>query len=223
MWDKVVSDALAGIDADLEITSRGLVKVTPRDVPGLKVYVALQRVSMSVDRKVEVSGIVDVTDTALAAGIPAGEAFKIMLSNSVEINVKGLLRKRLEVRPWSELKHLANIYGPVEHRPRLGEMLAGCGALEIVRRSAPLLVEIHPELVPERYLEPLLFAPMKGVGTLASSILKEYAADPERLAWSVKMYLMYGLPSQAKKIRESYLLVRGLRDKLVEVTPALLR
>lgn len=221
MWDKVVAKAFEGLDVELEVSSRGFIKLVPLDDSRLEMYILQRRIPMSIDRKVEVTGVIEVSSKPLQ--LQSSEVFKAMLESSVEINLKGLIRKKVEVKKWGELDKFSGIFRSLSYRGLLEEKLKRDREIIMhVKRLAPMMIEIYPGLVPRRYFETLLLSSSREMGSLLSSIIKSHAENPDRLEWNVKTYLMYGLPGQAKKIRESYFFTRKILGVLDNIMPELL-
>ena len=164
---------------------------------------------MSLDRKVEVLGVVELPAE------PSPDALRRMLASSFEVEARGLLRRRPVWRSWRELKRLEALVGPVS--PEDGLMRSLMGDAELARSlsdASPELLEVFPEIMPPSYMEAFLLAPGAPLTPLVRELVKGYVEKPERLAWWFRIQLLYGYPRMPQKVAKSYLLALQLERAL---------
>ena len=184
--------------------SRRCLIARPPDDPYLTVAILQRRLQMSLDRKVEMIGVVEV-----ARGVErASEVLRRMLEESFEAELKGIFRKTLKMRSWRELRYLEKLCGPLRPSSQLLEAVkADEGLMREVMRAAPDMIEVFPELISPEYMEVYMTASHAAMGPLMRRMIARYLEEPERLAWYVRLHFMYGLPRMAAKVRRNYQLL----------------
>ncbi len=184
--------------------SRRCLIARPPDDPYLTVAILQRRLQMSLDRKVEMIGVVEV-----ARGVErASEVLRRMLEESFEAELKGIFRKTLKMRSWRELRYLEKLCGPLRPSNQLLEAVkADEGLMREVMRAAPDMIEVFPELISPEYMEVYMTASHAAMGPLMRRMIARYLEEPERLAWYVRLHFMYGLPRMAAKVRRNYQLL----------------
>jgi len=213
-WKDVARKALEGVGALVEEDQRGL-RVSPRGRSGLSALVVVRRLHMSLDRKVEILGAVE-----LPGAEPSPKVLKRMLASSFEVEAKGLLKRKSVWRSWRELKRLEVLVGPVS--PDEGLMRSLMADAELTRSldaTSPELLEVFPEIMPPSYMEAFLLAPGAPLTPLVRGLVRGYMERPERLAWWFRIQLLYGYPRMPQKITKSYLLALQLERALRERWP----
>jgi hypothetical protein len=207
-WKDAARKALEKAGAVVEEDQRGL-RVSPREGGGFSALVLLRRLHMSLDRKVEVLGVVELPAE------PSPDALRRMLASSFEVEARGLLRRRPVWRSWRELKRLETLVGPVS--PEEGLMRSLMGDAELARSlsdASPELLEVFPEIMPPSYMEAFLLAPGAPLTPLVRELVRGYVEKPERLAWWFRIQLLYGYPRMPQKVAKSYLLALQLERAL---------
>jgi len=202
-WRDVVRRSLGELGVPVEESRRCLI-ARPTDDPYLTVAILQRRLQMSLDRKVEMIGVVEV-----ARGVErASEVLRRMLEESFEAELKGIFRKTLKMRSWRELRYLEKLCGPLRPSSRLLEAVkADEGLMREVMRAAPDMIEVFPELISPEYMEVYMTASHAAMGPLMRRMIARYLEEPERLAWYVRIHFMYGLPRMATKVRRNYQLL----------------
>jgi len=202
-WRDVVRRSLGELGVPVEESRRCLI-ARPPDDPYLTVAILQRRLQMSLDRKVEMIGVVEV-----ARGVErASEVLRRMLEESFEAELKGIFRKTLKMRSWRELRYLEKLCGPLRPSNQLLEAVkADEGLMREVMRAAPDMIEVFPELISPEYMEVYMTASHAAMGPLMRRMIARYLEEPERLAWYVRLHFMYGLPRMAAKVRRNYQLL----------------
>ncbi len=213
-WKDAVRKVLEDIGAIVEEDQRGL-RVSPRGSSDFSVLLLVRRLHMSLDRKVEVIGTVELPNLE-----PSPEELRKMLASSFEVEMKGMLRRAPVWRSWRELKKLETLVGSLNPDTGLINLLKSDMVLEkSLRDASPDLLEVFPEIMPPSYMESFLLAPGVPLTPLVRDLVKSYLEKPERLAWCFRVQLLYGYPRMPQKIAKNFLLALQLEQALKERWP----
>jgi hypothetical protein len=213
-WKDAVRKVLEDMGATVEEDQRGL-RVSPKGSSGFSVLLLVRRLHMSLDRKVEVIGTVELPNLE-----PSPEALRKMLASSFEVEMKGMLRRAPAWRSWRELKKLEALLGSLNPDTELIDLLKSDVELEkSLREASPDLLEVFPEIMPPSYMESFLLAPGVPLTPLVRDLVKSYLEQPERLAWCFRAQLLYGYPRMPQKIAKNFLLALQLERALRECWP----
>lgn len=216
-WKDAAKKLLQESGMEVGEDQRGLV-VTPPEGPSLLVVV--RRLHMSLDRKVEVMGVFE----AAQPPAEAKSALLAMLSSSFEVELKGIFSRKYVWRGWSELGRLEPLVGPLPRSSGLIERLRKDARLiEGLRRAAPNLVEVFPEILPPSFMEAYLLNPGGQLSTYVAELIREYVEKPQRLAWCYRAQLLYGMPDMPRRVVKNCSLASSFGRVLKEVTPWLLQ
>lgn len=200
--------------AVVEEDQRGL-RVSPRGRSDFGVLLLVRRLHMSLDRKVEIIGTVELTNLE-----PSPDALRRMLASSFEVEMKGVLRRAPVWKSWRELKKLESLVGPLNPDNGLINSLRSDAELEgSLRDASPDLLEVFPEILPPSYMESFLLAPGVPLTSLVRDLVKSYLEQPERLAWCFRAQILYGYPRMPQKIAKNFLLALQLERALRERWP----
>lgn len=196
----------------MEEDQRGL-RVSPRGGGSFSALILVRRLHMSLDRKVEILGAVE-----LPGAEPSPAALKRMLASSFEVEARGLLRRRPMWRSWRELKRLEALVGPVSPDEGLmRSLMADAELAKSLSEASPELLEVFPEIMPPSFMEAFLLAPSAPLTPLVRGLVEGYLRGPERLAWWFRVQFLYGYPTMPQKIAKNYLLLvqlgRALRQR----------
>ncbi|HFC49281.1 MAG TPA: hypothetical protein ENJ59_00960 [Thermofilum sp.] len=215
-WVDVVKKALEGLDAAISDTVKGNLVVESADRDNFKAFILARRLQFSFDRKLEVVGVWELPRAGIGAEDLKKQLFW-MLSNSIEIELGGLFKKKVRFREWGELRYLRKMLGGFPLSNELKRYLEGNQHLqERILESSPELVEIFPRLIPPRFLE--FYFLSSGRGFAIDRMVKRYIDSVESNAWIVRLHLMYGTPKMGEKVRKNYLLVLKIAEEMEKAT-----
>ncbi|RLF00750.1 MAG: hypothetical protein DRJ57_00445 [Thermoprotei archaeon] len=213
-WRDVVRRSLGELGVSVEESRRCLIARSPDD-PHLTVAILQRRLHMSLDRKVEMIGVIEVARDVEGAR----EVLRRMLEESFEAELKGIFRKTLKMRSWRELKYLEGLCGPLRPSSQLLEAIrADEELMREVMRAAPDMIEVFPELISPEYMEVYMTASHAAMGPLMRRMIARYMEEPERLAWYVRLHFMYGLPRMGTKVKRNYRLLTRFGERLRNFT-----
>jgi hypothetical protein len=214
-WVRAVKKALEHFEVSLEETQRGNLIVKPINKPNFTVMVIVRRMQFSLDMKFEMIGVLDIPDN-IVGNRDRSQLLKRMLSEAVELEVKGIFFKRLEVRKWSELPPLEKKI-PLPEGGGIFSLLKNDKDVEKeVKKSRVELLEIFPRLIPSELLEYYMLA--SGRGLVIGRLVKEYLESPQSVSWVLRAHLMYGMPFSGGGTGRSYLALLGLTKKIEDFT-----
>ncbi|MBO3839991.1 MAG: hypothetical protein QXN75_01725 [Thermoproteota archaeon] len=214
-WTRAVKKTLEKFEASVEETQRGNLLVKPVKQPNFTSMIIVRRMQFSLDMKFEIIGVLDIPEDRVRDR-ERSQLLKKMLSESVELEVKGVLVKRVEVRRWSELSALKSKI-PLPEGGGLFSMLKNDKNVEKdIKKSRLELLEIFPRLIPAELLEYYMLA--SGRGLVIGRLVKEYLESPQSVSWILRAHLMYGMPFSGGGTGRSYLTVLGLAKKVEDFT-----
>lgn len=215
-WVDVVKRALEGLDAAISDTAKGNLVVEPADTDNFKAFILARRFQFSFDRKLEVIGVWELPSAGSGVEELKKQLFW-MLSNSIEVELRGLFKRKVKVREWGELRYLRKIVGDLPSSNELKRYLEGNRRLlEHILDSSPELVEIFPRLIPPRFLE--FYFLSSGRGFAVARMIKRYIDSVESNAWIVRLHLMYGTPKMGEKVRKGYSLILKIAEEMEKAT-----
>ncbi len=211
-WQDAVKRALVNAGARVEEGQRGLV-IRSEEEKGAAFTLLVRRLHMSLDRKVELVGTVEVSPRGNA------EVLREMLASSFEVEMKGLIRKSFTWKHWDALRLLEKIYGPITFNSELLEAVKSDNdVLLMLREASPNLFEVFPEIMPPNFMELYLVEPGPFEGSLVRELIGKYLKEPERLAWCIRLQFLYGSPRMPVKIQRNYQLALRLGRSLKKFT-----
>ncbi|MBO3841738.1 MAG: hypothetical protein FGF48_04915 [Candidatus Brockarchaeota archaeon] len=211
-WVQSVKNALEQFEISFEETGRGNLVAKPLENPQIRLIILVRRMQFSFDRKFEMVGVLEIPEDRLK-NRDKSQLLKRMLSESVELELKGVLRRSLKASRWSGLSSLPGV-----------TMLEGEGLLQVVRsreveelvkQGGGELIEIFPSLIPVELFETYLMASDRG--PVISTLVKKHMESPQSISWIVRMHMLYGVQSGGV-IRRAFLTVVNLLKKIEEYT-----
>lgn len=207
--------ALEKFEVSLEETRRGNLLVKPIGQPNFTMMIMVRRMQFSLDMKFEMIGILDIPETKIR-DTDCSQLLKRMLSESVELDVRGILVKRVEIRRWNELSVLENMI-PLPKGGKLFAMLKNDKDVKKdVKNSRIELLEIFPRLIPVELLEYYMLA--SGRSLAIGKLVKEYLESPQSVSWILRAHLIYGMPFSGGGTNRSYLTVLEIAKKVEDFT-----
>lgn len=212
-WLQNVKKELEPLEVSFEDTRRGNLVVKSLKHPQMTLIILVRRIQFSLDRKFEMVGVLQIPESRLEKQ-DRSQLLRRMLAESVELELKGALRRSLKVSRWSGLSSLAGITVPEE--TSLLSMLRSKEVEEVVKRGGIELVEIFPSLIPSELLEPYLM--ISDGDRMVGNIVKKHIESPQSISWIVRTHMLYGLQLGAGGIRRAFLTVIDLLKKIEEYT-----
>lgn len=214
-WQDAVRKVLANAGARVEEGQRGLI-IRSEGEEGAVFTLLVRRLHMSLDRKVELVGTVEVSPRGNA------EVLREMLASSFEVETRGLIRKSFAWKHWDALRSLERIYAPITFNSKLLEAVKSDNdVLLALREASPNLLEVFPEIMPPNFMELYLAEPGPFEGSLVRELISKYLKEPERLAWCIRLQFLYGSPRMPVKIGRNYQLALQLGRSLKKFTEQL--
>jgi hypothetical protein len=210
-WIQPVEKALEPFEVSFNDTGRGSLIVKPLKHPYITVIMLVRRMQFSLDRKFEMVGTLDIPEEKLE-NRNRSELLRSMLAESVELELKGFLKKDVKVDKWGELSSLTEITFIPEGGALLSVLREDEEVKRIVAKSRVELMEVFPRLMPPELLEHYLLA--SGRGLIVNKLVKNYIESPQSVSWIVRAHLLYGLPLGKSGIGKSFLAVMDLLKKI---------
>ncbi|MEM2089230.1 MAG: hypothetical protein QXF52_11300, partial [Thermoproteota archaeon] len=198
-------------------TGRGSLIVKPLKHPYITVIMLVRRMEFSLDKKFEMVGILDVPEDRLE-NRDRSQLLRSMLAESVELELKGVLRKNITVGRWSELSSLSEITAIPEGENLLSVLKEDKELESTIVKGGVELIEVFPRLMPSELLERYLLA--SGRGLIVNNLVKSYIESPQSVSWIARAHLLYGLPLGKGGIGRAFLAVMSLLKKIEDFTYA---
>ncbi|MGB9718634.1 MAG: hypothetical protein ACP5PQ_00995 [Thermoproteota archaeon] len=211
-WVQSVEKALEKYEVSFEETGRGNLVVKPIENPQIRLIILVRRMQFSFERKFEMTGVLEIPEKRLEKH-DKRQLLRRMLSESVELELKGVLRRSVKASRWSGLSSLTGINMPEEEG--IMRIVRSRDVEELVRKGGGDLIEIFPSIIPVELFETYLMTSDRGLMT--SSLVKKYVEVPQSIAWIVRMHMLYGLQS-AGVVQRAFLTVISLLKKIEEYT-----
>lgn len=211
-WVQSVKKALEQYEVSFEETGRGNLVAKPLENPQTRLIILVRRMQLSFDRKFEMVGVLEIPEDRLK-NQDKPQLLRRMLSESVELELKGFLSRSLKARRWSGLASLPGI--TMLEEEGLMQVIRSRDVEELVKQGGGDLIEIFPSLVPVELFETYLMTSDRG--PIISSLVKKYMESPQSISWIVRMHMLYGVQS-AGGIRRAFLTVFNLLKKIEEYT-----
>ncbi|MBO3798721.1 MAG: hypothetical protein QW506_01935 [Thermoproteota archaeon] len=210
-WVQSVKKALEQYEVSFEETGRGNLVAKPLENPQIRLIILVRRMQFSFDRKFEIVGVLEIPEDRLK-NQDKPQLLRRMLSESLELELKGFLSRSLKVSRWSGL---ASIPGVPMSEEGLMQLIRSREVEELVKQGGGDLIEIFPSLIPVELFETYLMTSDRG--PMISSMVKKYMESPQSISWIVRMHMLYGVQS-AGGIRRAFLTIVNLLKKIEEYT-----
>jgi len=107
-WVQWVKKALEHHEVSFQDTRMRNLIVKPLKHPQTTLIILVRRMQLSLDRKLEMVGVLDILEERLG-NQDRSHLLRRMLMESVELELKGVLRKSVKARAWSELSSLTGM------------------------------------------------------------------------------------------------------------------
>ncbi|MGQ9478672.1 MAG: hypothetical protein ACUVQ0_01455 [Thermoproteota archaeon] len=189
------------------------IMVRPVKYPNLSLIIMVRRMQFSLDRKFEMVGVLEILKDRLKA-YDHSQLLNRMIAEAVEIELKGVLKKKVEIRRWSELANLAQII-EIPEGGSLMHVLEEDEVRNQVEKGGAELIEVFPKLIQTEFLEYYFMSP--GKNPMLNRLIKEYVKSPQALSWIVRMHMLYGMPGKSR-LGKSYSTFIGLSKKIEDFT-----
>ncbi|MEM1508509.1 MAG: hypothetical protein QXY49_00205 [Thermofilaceae archaeon] len=214
-WQDAAKKALLNAGARVEDGQKGLL-IRSEEERGATFTLLVRRLQMSLDRKVELVGTIEVS--------PYGNAdvLREMLASSFEVTMKGFIRKSFAWKHWDGLHSLERVFAPIVFNKKLLDMVKSDNSVvTMLREASPDLLEVFPEIMSSSFMEAYLVTPAPFEGSLIKELISKYLKEPERLAWCIRLQFLYGSPRMPVKIQKNYQLALQLGKSLKKFTEQL--
>ncbi len=211
-WVQSVKKALEQFEISFEETGRGNLVAKPLENPQIRLIILVRRMQFSLDRKFEMVGVLEIPEDRLK-NRDKSQLLKRMLSESVELELKGVLRRSLKASRWSGLSSLSGV--TMLEEEGLMQVVRSREVEELVKQGGGDLIEIFPSLIPVELFETYLMTSDRG--PIIGSMVKKHMEAPQSISWIVRMHMLYGVQSGGV-IRRAFLTVVNLLKKIEEYT-----
>ena len=209
----MVKKTLKPFNVSIETSRGGNPVVKPLDYPNLSIIFFVRRMQFSFEMKFEAVCVLDISEEKVS-GKDLTSILMRMLAESVELEAKGVLRKRIELRRWSELAQLSKIFRLPEGGGLI-TFLEKSNVETVLEKGAFELIEVFPKLMPDEILE--YYFVSSGRYLVFDRMVKDYMESPQKLSWIIRLHSMYGFPG-GSRISKSYSSIIRLSEKIEEFT-----
>ncbi|MEM3712783.1 MAG: hypothetical protein QXR97_04525 [Thermoproteota archaeon] len=211
-WIEMVKKTLKPFDVSFTTSRGGNPVVKPLSHPNLIIMFLVRRMQFSFEMKFETICVLDVEKDW--SGKDLTSILMRMLAESVELEAKGILRKKIEIRRWGELTQMSRFFR-IPEGGKLVAFLKSNNIENILEKGAFELVEVFPKLMPDEILE--YYFMTSGKHLLVDRMIQDYVESPQKISWIIRLHSMYGFPGSSR-ISKGYSSVIKLAEKIEEFT-----
>ncbi|MEM1554571.1 MAG: hypothetical protein QXJ72_06795 [Thermoproteota archaeon] len=211
-WIEMVRKTVKPFNVSFTTSRGGNPIVKPLNYPNLSLMFLVRRMQFSFEMKFESVCILDIEKDWSGRDL-TGILMK-MLAESVELEAKGVLRKKIEIRRWSELDQMSKFF-KIPQGGELISFLKSKNIENILEKGAFELIEVFPKLMPDEILE--YYFMTSGKHLMVDRMIQDYVESPQKISWIIRLHSMYGFPGSSR-IKKGYLSLIRLAEKIEEFT-----
>lgn len=208
----MVRKTLKPLDVSFSTSRGGNPIVKPLSHPNLSLLFLVRRMQFSFEMKFETICVLNIEEDW--SGKDLTNILIRMLAESVELEAKGVLRKKIELRRWSELLQMSKFF-KIPEGGNLIVFLKNKNIENSLEKGAFELIEVFPKLIPDEILE--YYFMTSGKQLLVDRMIQDYVESPQKISWIIRLHSMYGFPGSSR-ISKGYYSVIRLAEKIEEFT-----